>query len=139
MSVGSLSAGKDLWDMLAADTELGNLDRTPIFLDPHKGREFTYDAAAVAFKDALRCEINPELATGFHYIRVGGATTYANATAGSEIIAGFMRVWVSEARRLYLWSCEGRLEMAAGEIGSADGVKSLSRRGNWAEVGAERR
>lgn len=61
---------------------------------------------------ALRDGGYPDISEGLHSLRVGGATAYANAQEGGEMIATEMGAWESEAGRAYLYACEGRMHNA---------------------------
>ena len=118
-SPGALSAAVAILAMLRADPRPGPEDQIPLFVDPGTGLELTY-AAVAAFLDYWLTEAGfPELATGTHALRAGGATCVANLCADGSLLAGLMGNWSSSAKYQYVWSMRHLLEGAAREIGRA--------------------
>lgn len=57
------------------------------------------------------------MSEGLHSLRVGGAIAYSNALEGDEMVETAMSTWELDARRAYLYACEGRMHAAALVIG----------------------
>lgn len=122
-----LSAGDAIHSMLRHDPVAGDQTNVPLFRDPHTGREITYERAASRFKEALSSAGYPELATGLHCLRKGGATAYCE-TAGEEI-AGYMGLWTSDARLHYFHASSARLERAGMTVANENGSELAIRPG----------
>lgn len=101
----ALSAAAAIKAMLQGDPVGGDAQDVPLFRDPETGAELCYDKAERRLRRALRKAGYAELASGLHCLRIGGATAYANAPGGGEMLATVMGGWSSEARRLYMWAC----------------------------------
>lgn len=106
----ALSVGDAINNMLRWDPESSDATQIPLFRHPSTRLDITYDFAAQRFKTALTKAGYPELATGLHCIRKGGATAYCE-TAGEEV-AGYMGLWSSDARLQYFHATYNRLERA---------------------------
>jgi hypothetical protein len=112
-----LSAAVALVEMLRGDPRTGPANQIPLFVDPRTGVEVTY-AAVAAFLDFWLSRAGfPELATGTHALRAGGATSVANLCADGSLLAGLMGNWSSSAKYQYVWVMRHRVEGAAREIG----------------------
>ena len=86
----SLSAGAAIFSMLSGEplqvSVTGSaLSHTPLFLDPATGLELKYDFACAELQDLLCRAGFPELASGLHSLRVGGATAAANDPSGGGL------------------------------------------------------
>jgi hypothetical protein len=103
--------------MLRGDPRSGPPEQQPVFVDPWTGCELTY-AAVCAFLDYwFRKAGFPELATGTHALRIGGATCVAHLCADGNLLSGMMGSWSSSAQYRYVWAMRHRVEDAAREIG----------------------
>lgn len=71
-----LSAGAALENMLLYDPTLENPDQTHLFRDPTSGKEISYELSKRRLKACLCAVGLKQLASGFHCLRIGGATAY---------------------------------------------------------------
>lgn len=124
----ALSAAAAIKMMLANDPTDGDKEHVPLLRDTDTGGELAYAKAATLFKRKLTEAGYPELATGLHSLRTGGATAYANDDEGGMLVATSMGGWSSTAYRRYIWSCQERLCAASMAIGRADGLDLADRR-----------
>ena len=116
---GAVNAAAAVEAMLRGDPWDGALEDAPVFRDPATGREITY-AAVCAFLDYWLARAGfPELATGTHALRAGGATSVANLCTDGQLLSGLMGHWSSSSQYLYVWAMQHRLEAAARVIGLA--------------------
>jgi hypothetical protein len=118
---GALSAAVAIWDVLRHDPRRGPKSAIPLFVDPDTGLEITYSAVSSFLDYWLTRAGYPELATGTHALRAGGATSVANLCSDGHLLSGLMGNWSSSAQYQYLWAMRHRLEEAAREIGRAGG------------------
>jgi hypothetical protein len=81
---------------------------TPLFRDPRTGRELLYNEAAAELKSLLTRSGFPELASGLHSLRIGGAT--CAAAQGGDYIAGCLGLWSSTTKYTYLYAMRDTLE-----------------------------
>lgn len=125
--VDFLSAAVAIRDMLKGDPNEGDGQDVPLFRIPGTKTEIRYDTASEALRQALTRARYPESASGLHCLRVGGATAYANAPKGGEMIATMMGGWTSKARRLYMWACQQRLSEVSLEVGRGKGKDVVAR------------
>jgi hypothetical protein len=96
MMLGELEASDDL------------VTSVPLFCDPRTGRELTYTAAAAALRERLmRCGF-PELASGLHSLRIGGAS--ACASTGRMLMSAFAGKWFGPSSHLYQHAMQDDLE-----------------------------
>ena len=123
----AVSGGAALYRMLR-DHARRDVDPTsiPLFLDPSTGKQMTYAYAAGELKRLLLTasvrwpsEVPAELAKGWHSLRIGGATTAANVKGSSDLIAGFMGTWSSDAKYGYFWAMRKRIAGVAAEMAHA--------------------
>lgn len=123
----SLSAGYAILHMLKNDVVKGDQSTVPLFRDKETNREISYTYAKQRLKDVLIMAGLRSLATGIHSLRIGGATAYCNSPNGGEIVAGYMGLWVSDAKYAYFHGCNGLLEKAgysiAREVGDTPAVR----------------
>lgn len=110
----ALSAGHAIVEMLRGDDLApGSLEDLPLLRNHITGREVSYQDSSAELKRLLVLAGYPELASGLHCLRIGGATAAANYPTGGELIAGFMGCWSSTTRRDYMHAMRGRLEAVA--------------------------
>ena len=113
----SISAGAAIFHMLDRDERSGPDASVPLFRDPTTDKQMTYRFAVAALKALLERAGFPELASGWHSLRIGGATTAANLSTG--VIAGFMGCWSSDAKYGYFWAMRGRIKNVSIQMGRA--------------------
>ena len=120
---GKKVRARDDWN--ATDMHCG---RVEIFKDSTApaGYMMTYTYAAGELKRLLMTasvrwpsEVPAELAKGWHSLRIGGATTAANVKGSSDLIAGFMGTWSSDAKYGYFWAMRKRIAGVAAEMAHA--------------------
>lgn len=133
----ALSAADAIQNMLRGDPSSSNPKHVPLFRHPLTKLEISYDLAAKGFKKALTTAGYPELATGLHCIRKGGATAYCEA-AGEEV-AGYMGLWASDARLQYFHATSNRLEKAGMKVAMEEGAELAVRPGAVGTYAGNRR
>lgn len=60
----------------------------------------------------------PELASGTHSLRIGGATTAA--ALGGSYLAGCMGLWTSSSMHRYMWGMRDQIEAVASQMAIRD-------------------
>ena len=118
---GALSAAVAICDVLRHDPRRGPKSAIPLFVDPDTGLEITYSAVSSFLDYWLTRAGYPELATGTHALRAGGATSVASLCSDGHLLSGLLGNRSSSAQYQYLWAMRHRLEEAAREIGRAGG------------------
>ncbi|KAJ1446248.1 hypothetical protein M885DRAFT_605341 [Pelagophyceae sp. CCMP2097] len=113
----SVSGGKAICDVLKYEAEQEADETLPLFLDPATGKQVTYQYATTELKRLLHEAGFPELASGSHSLRIGGATTAANVS--TDVVAGFVGCWSSDAKYGYFWAMRGRIGRVSVEMGRA--------------------
>ncbi len=88
-----------------------------------------YETSSRELNGLLRIAGFGQLAAESHSLRIRGATSYANALNGGEIIAMFMAAWRSEARRLYMWACAALLDIVLVELARQEVLELSGRPG----------
>jgi len=114
---GALSAAVAIERMLLGDPRSGAPEHVPLFRDPSTGCELTYSDVCAFLDYWLTRAGYPELATGTHALRAGGATSVANLCPDGLLLSGLMGHWSSSSQYLYIWAMQHRLEEAARVIG----------------------
>jgi hypothetical protein len=121
----SISAGAAICDVLKHDVQLQADQTLPLFLDSTTGKQMTYRYATTELKRLLHEAGFPELASGWHSLRIGGATTAANLS--TDVVAGFMGCWSSDAKYGYFWAMRGRIGRVSVEMGRATSDEATHR------------
>lgn len=133
----ALSAGDAINAMLQGDPTANDPTSTPLFRHPITKAEIPYEVASQRFKESLTRAGYPELATGLHCIRKGGATAYCEA-AGEEVV-GYMGLWASDARLQYFNATSNRLERAGMLVATVEGAELAVRPGAVGAYAGSRR
>ena len=125
----SLSAAAAVFEMLKRDPDGDHISKVPLFLDPATRKEVVIEESVKRLRECLTSAGLPNLATGAHCLRIGGATAYANSLDGGDLVAGLMGLWRSDAKDGYIHACAPRLEYAGRRIAMESGMALADRPG----------
>jgi len=125
----ALSAGAALLHMLRNDDVKGDQRLIPLFRNPGTGKELTYAQSKENFVSALKAANLPELATGLHGLRKGGATAMATAEGGGEALAIAHGGWKSSTYRKYLFEARGQVAKVTAQFAMQEKANINSKAG----------